>query len=482
MKKILNRYGFEIILGLLITTYIIIFSLLSIKRYQTLNSHYYDLGIMNQVVYNTSQGKFLEMTDQDSAKNLNRIAIHFDPILAIFAPLYKIYSGPETLLISQAIVLGFGALAVYLIAAKILKKKWLALLFSIIYLLYFPVERANLFDFHAVTLATTFLLFTFYFLLENRYFWFFVFLILSLLCKEHVGLLVMFLGIYIYFLRKNKKLGIIVFMIGLTFFIVAVFILIPYFRLGEHFALKYYQGNLLGKLLNKNTLIYGLQLIVPMFLTVLSPITLLMAAPEVAINIFSFNNNMEQIYFHYNSLIVPVLIFSSILGYKFIDDRIKNKLIKNLILIIFILLNIISVYLYDPWPVKFVAQPVFYHLNQIKAKDLKTIYKWKVKLADGNIKLATTPVLAPFFTERTHFYNFLYDPTYASQGFTDEYILANKINNYMFADYVIIDKQEIGDVNIRTLPVKFYQNFRQDKHYQMIYSDNSNIEVYKKIR
>jgi len=95
--------------------------------------------------------------------------------------------------------------------------------------------------------------------------------------------------------------------------------------------------------------------------------------------------------------------------------------------------------------------------------------------------VATTPVLAPFFTKRTYFYNFLYDPAYSAQGYTDEDILTNNINNYQFADYVIIDKLEIGNINIGTLPVKFIKISRHDKNFQMIYSDGTNIEVYKKI-
>ena len=159
----ISNFKFQIILWIFILAFIVVFSYLSIKRYRTLNSYYYDLGIMNQVVYNTSKGRFLEMTNQDLKKNVSRLAIHFDPILAIFAPFYKIYEGPEVLLIGQALILGLGAWAVFLISEKILKKKFISMIFALSYLFYFPVQRAVIFDFHAVTLATTFLLFALYF-------------------------------------------------------------------------------------------------------------------------------------------------------------------------------------------------------------------------------------------------------------------------------------------------------------------------------
>src|SRR3989338_6269034 len=136
----MKNYKFQIILWLFIIIFVTVFSYLSIRRYKTLNSYYYDLGIMNQVVYNTSQGRFLEMTNQDLKKNVSRLAIHFDPILALFAPFYKIYEGPEVLLIGQAIILGLGALAVYLISQKILKKNLTSLIFALTYLFYFAIQ------------------------------------------------------------------------------------------------------------------------------------------------------------------------------------------------------------------------------------------------------------------------------------------------------------------------------------------------------
>src|SRR3990167_10386932 len=175
---------FQIILWFFILAFVIFFSYLSIKRYQTLNSYYYDLGIMNQVVYNTSQGRFLEMTNQELIKNTSRLAIHFDPILALFAPFYKIYSGPEVLLIGQSIILGLGALAIFLISQKVLKKNLISLIFSLTYLFYFAIQRAALFDFHAFTLATSFFLFALYFNLVNKNKLYFLFIFFALLTKE----------------------------------------------------------------------------------------------------------------------------------------------------------------------------------------------------------------------------------------------------------------------------------------------------------
>src|SRR3989339_976325 len=334
--KQISNIKIKILLWLAILLFIGIFSYLSIKRYKTLNSYYYDLGIMNQVVYNTSRGRFLEMTNQDLKKNVSRLAIHFDPILAVFAPFYKLYEGPEVLLIGQAIILGLGALAIFLISQKVLKKNPISLIFSLFYLLYFAVQRAVLFDFHAVTLVTTFFLFALYFNLIKKNFWYFIFILLSLLTKEHVGLAVFFLGMYLCFIKKEKKTGIITAILGIIFFVTTVYVIIPYFRGTEHFAAGYFV-DIRSRLpdIFKNGISYILLLVSPLFYSLFSPLTLLISLPEWAINILSINSNQRSIYFHYNSVIVAFLFYSLILGYKNFDKKIKNKIIKGIYILFF---------------------------------------------------------------------------------------------------------------------------------------------------
>ena len=333
----MKNYKFQIILWLFIIIFVTVFSYLSIRRYKTLNSYYYDLGIMNQVVYNTSQGRFLEMTNQDLKKNVSRLAIHFDPILAVFAPFYKIYEGPEVLLIGQAVILGLGALAVFLISQKVLKKKLISLIFSLTYLFYFAIQRAVLFDFHAVTLATTFFLFALYFNLVKKNNWYYVFIFLSLLTKEHVGLVVFFLGTYLFIVKKERRTGLITAVFGLIFFFTTVYFIIPYFRGGEHFAMGYFV-DIQSRLPNivKNGANYFKLLVSPLFYSLFSPLTLIISLPEWAINILSINNNQRSILFHYNSVIVGFLFYSLIFGYNTFEKVIRNKNIKNLLFLLFL--------------------------------------------------------------------------------------------------------------------------------------------------
>jgi hypothetical protein len=112
---------------------------------------------------------------------------------------------------------------------------------------------------------------------------------------------------------------------------------------------------------------------------------------------------------------------------------------------------------------------------------MESIVFWQEKLKDGELVVATTPKLAPFFTNRRTYFNFLYDTAFSEMGLTEEDVLKNQIDKYTMSDYVIINKAEIGDVDRGTLPVKFYQHLRDNNDFEMIFSDDEEIEVYKKI-
>jgi len=463
-------YLLELILIFFTFLYIILFSFLSIHRMYALNSHYYDLGIMNQTVYNTARGHFLEMSNAELQKNLSRLAIHFDPILAFIAPFYWIWPGPEVLLIVQTLILASGAWAIFLIAKTLLKNKPMSLFFSIFYLLFFQLERANLYDFHGVTLATGFLLWMIYFSLKKNWLATFIFIFLSLLTKEHVGLVVFLYGVYLFFVQKDKKQGFLISFIGGLFFIAVTFLVIPFFRGGNHFALTYYSNLKYISLLEIKD--YLKRLLLPNLpYMIFSPVELLISLPEILINSISSSTNMRSFYFHYSSLVIPFIFFSTIKG----AAKLEKSKIKYIVISLFVISNCYSIYHYSPLPLKFLKEPYYY--SSINKQKINQIRLWQKKLIDENIKVATTPKLAPFFTNRRYFYN--YDATYLRANISKDEIFS-AITNYNDADYVIINKDEIGDPEKDSVASIFYKDLLLNSKFKII-SDQDGIEVFQKI-
>ncbi len=167
--KFITKYPYEITLSLLFAAYTVYFSTISILRYEHYYTGRFDLGNMAQTVWNTLHGRVFEFTNPDGTEIVSRLAFHADFLLVLLAPFYMIWEDPRMLLLIQTIVVAAGAFLVYAFANKILNNKALALTFAFIYLINPSVQRANIYDFHAVTLATTFLLGAFYFLYKKQY-------------------------------------------------------------------------------------------------------------------------------------------------------------------------------------------------------------------------------------------------------------------------------------------------------------------------
>lgn len=500
----------EIILSIFVVAYSIYFSLLTVHRYEKLYAHYFDLGIMHQTVYNTYKGlqtgdfsRILELTSpHDSASQVKRMAVHNDMLLALLAPFYFIHSGPETILIIQTIGVAMGAVFLYLIAAIILKKipysAWIGLSLSMAYLLYPPQQNANKFEFHAVTLATTLLLGMYYFWLQKKYIKSIIFLILSILTKEQVGMTTALFGGYVLFntykasnpvwltwkpiqdfsrnlitnIKSNMEIrfGVITICVSIFWILVSMLIIIPAARGGEHFASKYYDHLkehpiwLITYPIRFSTIEYFTKLLGPVgFLSLLSPLHLLIAVPEFAINLYSNNDNMRNTYFHYNSIIIPFIFISSIYGiqflYQFIQDRFKltslgriSSFICGYILISAFLFS----YLHSPLPYAKHADTVPFRAPPKKYVD---VMLWKKMLEDDQTKVSTTGHMAPHFTSRQYFYDFSW--------------------KYKYAEYVIIDEHEViyGFSKAETVPA--YAMLQNDRKYIKLYDENG-IEVYKK--
>src|SRR5574341_2612144 len=190
MKDFLQeRYGLLIVIALIIV-YSAYFSAYSIQRHNTFRTHAADLGQMDQALWNTLQGRFLEDTKPDG-RQATRLTDHVEPIFLVVSLSYLIYDGVEAILVLQSIVIALGALPIYWIARRRLQNDGAAIVFAAIYLLFPALEAANLAEFHAVTLAPAPLLFAYNYGQERAWKHFALFALIALAVKEEIALLVL---------------------------------------------------------------------------------------------------------------------------------------------------------------------------------------------------------------------------------------------------------------------------------------------------
>src|SRR6266481_7323225 len=159
MKRFDLRAQRKIAWGLLILimlVYMVDMCYQAILRYDTFKATAFDLGNMDQVLWNTIHGRPFQFTNQaiDWYGPPTRLAIHFEPIILPLSLLYLFHADPRILLVFQTLVLVAGALPVFLLTRKYLPE-WplLAALMVVAYLLSPALLGLNIFDFHPLALA-----------------------------------------------------------------------------------------------------------------------------------------------------------------------------------------------------------------------------------------------------------------------------------------------------------------------------------------
>ncbi len=325
--------------------YSVVFSYLSIIRYESFSASVYDLGIMIQTVWNTSQGWILQESVNMGKPMMRFWMAHWEFIYLPIAVVYRVFSHPYTLLILQTMIVSLGAIPVFRLAQDKLKNSFAALVFSLSYLLYPAIQNANLFDVHGVTFAAPFLLFAFYYLQKRKIGLFALFAVIAISCREDSALLIFMMGIYAFFILKEKKLGVIVAIVGFSWFFIwfermaiRSMLGLPEFIIMEgaeshwdHLAnIKDDPLYLVKFLAKKYNIRYFIFLFGPvLFFSWFSPTTLLIAAPIFAINLISSYYYTHDVEHYYSATIAPFIFISAIYGLKNVKYYFRLKYPKS---------------------------------------------------------------------------------------------------------------------------------------------------------
>ncbi len=333
----IGNHKYELLLMVFTLGYALYFSLATCAKQDTFFTGRFDLGNMDQVVWNSAHGHLFLFTDPGGTDIISRLAFHADVLLVDLAPLYWIWSDPKMLLIAQSLALASGAIWVYLIASHVLKRKSISFILALSYLLYPAIQFVNLYDFHMVSFAVPLFLAAWYAFLREKVWVSALFLALAGLTKENVWVAVGIFGFFLLFTR-HKKWGTVLLLgsIGLFFFFVSY--LIPATRGSKHFAIEYYSDfgdsprsiilgfltkplTIIGDVFQFSKLEYLIQLFAPVgFLALVSPAYLLFALGDFMINLLSTNQNMTQLYYQYTTVITPFIFIAAIYGTKKIID------------------------------------------------------------------------------------------------------------------------------------------------------------------
>ncbi len=332
------------LLALVMIVYSLEMSHQALLRYDTFQATAFDLGNMDQVIWNTIHGRLFQFTNQaiDWYGPPIRLAIHFEPIILPLSLLYAFHADPRILLVFQTLTLVSGALPVYLLTRKIIPA-WplLAALMATAYLLSPALLGLNIFDFHPVAIATPLLLYALLALEHARYRWFVACCVLAACCKEDVPLAIAMLGLLVAWKYRQPRLGLALFVGGILWSVIAFKVIIPHFYPGlqaNNFWYRYEElgsspGQAILNLFIRPWIFFGLFFTVGRiwylaglvrstgFLSLLAPEWLIPILPSLAVNLLSTDPLLYSGVYHYNATIIPFVMIAAIHGTRRLLER-----------------------------------------------------------------------------------------------------------------------------------------------------------------
>jgi|SRR5579883_753436 len=312
----------------------------AVLRYTTFQADAFDLGNMDQAIWNTLHGRPFQFTNQgsDNYGPPTRLATHVEPIIFLLSLLYLFHADARILLIFQTLVLVAGALPVFLLARKLLPRlPLLAFIMAAAYLASPALLGLNLYDFHPVSLATPLLLYAVLALEYRRYGWFLLACLLACACKEDVPLAVAMLGVLILWKYRLPRLGILLIVAGFLWSALAFFVIMPHFFPGEQHNNYWYRYaatlgstpsaavvNLLLHPWLLFTLFISLDRVYYLasllrssgFLALLAPEWLLPTLPSLAVNMLANGDAYHSGVYQYNAAIIPFVMIAAVHGMR----------------------------------------------------------------------------------------------------------------------------------------------------------------------
>jgi uncharacterized membrane protein len=449
-----------------IGAYAVGFSALSVLRYRSFETGRFDLGNMVQAVWSTAHGHPLQVTNL-RGQQASRLAAHVDPILVVFAPLWRVWPSPSLLLTAQAVVVALGALPLFWLARKHLRSQRAALGFALAYLAFPATQWMTLNEFHPVALACPLLLFAIWYLDEDRLLPFAAFAVVAALTKEEVPLVIAGLGVWYAIAHRRRSVGAAIALAGIAATVVAVQVVIPHFNNGSEssFYGRYDAvggsaagivrkaftdpGRLLSVAFDHRGTHYLIDLLLPLAaLPLLGPLMLIALLPELALNMLSSVDAQSSIHFHYTAAEIPILFAAAVLGVARFARR------TEVAAAIAVVAAVVGNFLLGPIPLwRFVPGGETLQAKAAQVSEHDRIAERALEVVPANAPVTATNSLGSHLSERRRIFSF----PYVGQ-----------------AQWVAVDerKPSLGDHNSGREGLDRIKELRRDSRFRLVFTED----------
>ena len=205
-----------------------LYATISVARLERLAVWSFDLGIFEQAIghYAHFQAPIVDLR----GAGYNFLGDHWSPAIAVFAPFYRLFPNPVTLLVGQAVVIALGVVPITRAGMRVLGR-WSGIAIGLAFGMSYGIQAAEDFDFHEVCLAVPLLAFALEALLTRRWIVSVAWAAPLVLVKEDLGLTVAAFGLVLVLLGA-RRWGIGLAAFGLACFVLTMTFLMPLFNAG----------------------------------------------------------------------------------------------------------------------------------------------------------------------------------------------------------------------------------------------------------
>lgn len=329
----------SLLLGGAVLLYIVLFSALSVARYDTFHTATFDLGFFSQVVWNTAHGRWFE-TSVSRATNVeligNYLAEHVALVLLLWAIPYRLWPDPRLLLVLQSVALGLAAVPLYHIARRQTGDPPAALIVACGYLAYPALGFVNLFDVHPIAFSIPIVFLAYRALEERRWPLFWIAVLLALFVQEEMTIPLGMWGL-VHLLRR-RRLGLGLLLLAGAWAVLCFGLIIPHFNEGQPYrfwqlwsdlpGLSTYasdQGGIAQPTVGASTealILYVLHLALPLgFLPFLGPASLIVALPSFTYLLLGGRAAFHSVGYHYPAVLIPWFFLAVVEGLRWLRRR-----------------------------------------------------------------------------------------------------------------------------------------------------------------
>lgn len=203
--------------------FFLVYLTLALARWNRMSSPSWDLAIFEQGI--KGYANFGAPIVDIKGPGYNQLGDHFSPLIAIIAPLYKIFPSAVTLLVSQCVLISVSIVPVVTTARKRLgvgAAAWIGIAYGASW----GIQSALDVEFHEYSLGVPIVAFGLAAFLNKRWVASAIWISLLLLVKEDLGLTVAAFGVLLWF-KDQRRLGAIVAAVGVAGMALILFVLIP---------------------------------------------------------------------------------------------------------------------------------------------------------------------------------------------------------------------------------------------------------------